>query len=110
MDARPRRLLLCFTVLAFVAPIALRPRVAVASPAAHYRDGEVLVRFRDGVRPSTVDRAHGAVHGRVARRFTSVRNLQLVTLPPGMRVDEALRAYRRDPAVAYATPNYVVHA
>src|SRR5262245_52507972 len=97
-------------LVALVALTALAHRVDAAPRTSRYRDGELLVRFKDGVGPGGADRAHRAVQARVARGFSTVGHLELVKLPRGTRVEDAVRAYRRDPAVAYAEPNYTVRS
>jgi len=84
---------------------------ALASPAhaaPRYRDGELLVRFRDGIAPRVAGRTHAMLRAKVGRQFKTARNVHLVTLPADVRVEDALVAYRRDPAVLYAEPNYTV--
>jgi MYXO-CTERM domain-containing protein len=46
----------------------------------------------------------------VLREFRSASGLQLVKLPEGMAARSAQEAFRRDPAVLYAEPNYLVKA
>ena len=90
--------------------VVLAAVLAVPASAAplgpRYRDGELLVRFADGA----AARGRATLRAGVARRFAGVPDLALVTLPPGVGVEEALAAYRRDPAVVYAEPNYTVRA
>ncbi len=52
--------------------------------------------------------AHQAVQAQVARRYKLVRNLQLVRLPPGLSVEEAIKRYKGQPGVLYAEPNYII--
>lgn len=75
-----------------------------------YKSDSILVRFRPGVSASRVSEIHGANHSAVLRAWSSVQGLQLVGLPAGISVSEALRTYRRNAEVLYAEPNYVVHA
>jgi subtilisin family serine protease len=89
---------------------ALPGLASAATVKARHRDGELLVRFKESASARAVDRAHADRRARVARRFGTVPNLDLVTLPDGLSVEAALVAYRRDPAVAYAEPNYTVEA
>jgi uncharacterized protein (TIGR03382 family) len=95
-----------------VAPLATFRAPASAAREARYVEGQVLVRLR----PSAVARAPG-VHGRVgARVLRQLRGgagprgaLQLVSLPAGLSVEEAVRAYRALPEVAHAEPNFLLH-
>lgn len=103
----PRALLL-LVLLA----LPLRPGdvpLAQAEPPTHaqtlYRDGELLVKFKD----AQAARA-AAVHGMLgARRLAGgARWLHRVELPAGMSVDAARRWYEGRPEVEYAVPNYLV--
>jgi len=76
---------------------------------AKYRPGQLLVRFRSGTPSWAIQAAHGAVGGQVTRSWLSVDGLQLVRLPSGVNLKQAIRTYRHNPAVLYAEPNYVVH-
>jgi len=75
-----------------------------------YRPDEVLVRFRSGTQSQTIDAAHAAARANNIRSLTSVEGLQVVQVPAGSSLQSALAAYRRNPSVLYAEPNYIVHA
>jgi len=79
-------------------------------PAEKYAEHQLLVRFRPGVPPAWQEATHAGVKTRVLRRFQHVRNLELVELPDGLSVEEGIQAYRRDPNVLYAEPNYIRRA
>lgn len=78
--------------------------------APKYASDRIIVRFRPGTPKFRSEAAHAAVKARTIRAFKAVRDLEIVRLPEGMQVEAALRAYRKDPAVLYAEPDYVVHA
>jgi subtilisin family serine protease len=75
-----------------------------------YRPGEILVRFRPATQPQTMDAAHAAVRANSVKSWASLDGLQLVRLPAGASLQSAIASYRRNPAVLYAEPNYIVHA
>jgi subtilisin family serine protease len=75
-----------------------------------YRPDELLVRFRPGTQSQTMDAAHAAASASNVKSWASLDGLQLVRLPSGTNVQSAVASYRRNPAVLYAEPNYVVHA
>jgi len=75
-----------------------------------YVAGEVLVRFRAGVSDELKLKAHASVNARVLKAFRSVSQLEKVRLPEGLPITEAIAAYKSNPEVLYAEPNYVVHA
>ena len=82
-------------------------RVVDAPP---YAPDEIFVRFKEGVSPYQGLSAHAGIGAVVVERFRTVENLELVKLPPGMDVKEALEFYQQHPDVLYAEPNYVVEA
>ena len=74
--------------------------------SAQYVPHQLIVSFRAGAGRAAMARANARVSARVTRRFPAFR-MQLVTLPPGLAIRGAARAYQRDPAVAFAEPNYL---
>lgn len=82
-----------------------------------YVDGEVLVRFRtDNPRDSRdvkgpAMRAHARLGAVIVEDFSSLGlgGAQLVRVPENRSVEDAIAAYRDDPDVLYAEPNYLVH-
>jgi subtilisin family serine protease len=90
------------------------PRVTLASVLSaaekgNYRQGELLVKFRQGVVASSSLKTHDAVGARRIRRM-SVLNVEQVSLPSGLSVKDAIVRYMQDPNVEYAEPNYLRHA
>ena len=83
------------------------PRQRSTRLAEKFRRGELLVRFRRGVAKGRTDAFHAQIRAAVVKRFRAVDNLQLVRLPAGAWVEDAIRAYRQNPDVLYAEPNYV---
>jgi len=75
-----------------------------------YRPDELLVRFRPGIELQTTESIHSALQARVVKSWPSVEGLQLVQLATGANLQSTLAAYRQNPSVLYAEPNYVVHA
>jgi subtilisin family serine protease len=74
-----------------------------------FAPGEILVKFREGVREETKRNIH-LQSGLSLIRSHSTTGIQHLRLPPSVSVEEALRVYRQDPAVEYAEPNYIIHA
>src|SRR6185369_9043454 len=44
----------------------------------------------------------------VRKRFETVDGLDFVKLPPGLKVEDAIKLYHRLPFVRYAEPNFIV--
>lgn len=74
------------------------------SSAARYKQGELIVRFKDPARAAKTLSAHKSsrLHSYTGMKYEHVR------LPTGTSVQDALVAYRKDSNVLYAEPNYRV--
>jgi subtilisin family serine protease len=73
-------------------------------------EGELLVKFKPGVKASSSLRSHESVGAQVMRSFTVVPNLDHVILPEGLPVQDAIALYMADPDVEIAEPNYIRRA
>jgi subtilisin family serine protease len=73
-----------------------------------YAPDELLVRFKDNVPPAAKSAVHGRHKATPIKRFRHTRNLELVKLPQGTSVPAVMKAYRGNPDVLYAEPNYVI--
>jgi thermitase len=87
-------------------PRGFQAHLELVGSAAQSVPGELIVGFRASAQRGVMRRANGRVGARVSQRFPAFR-MQLVKLPRGLAVSDAVRAYRRDPAVAFAEPNYL---
>jgi serine protease len=79
-------------------------RTGTAPPAGAYREGQVIVSFRNDADDITVDRALGEGGAAAARRSRSSRRV-LVTLQPGVTVPDAVLRFSQMPEVEYVEPN-----
>jgi subtilisin family serine protease len=97
--------------------IALMLAVTITSAAwaapgdrkAEYVQGEILVKFRSGTPPETIERFGGRMKTSVKRKPNFI-GVQLLSLPPDLSVEKALAEYRNHPDVLYAEPNYIRRA
>lgn len=87
------------------ASAATAPSYARAS-AGEYVPGEVIVRFRAGV-DATERRTTLAARGATSVEPLALARTQVVTLAEGASVEDAVRAFERDPDVLFAEPNYL---
>jgi subtilisin family serine protease len=78
----------------------------LASSPSHYVPDELIVRFRAAATRVAARRAHARAGARVTMRFPAFR-IQVVKLPRGLAVRDAVREYEDDPAVEFAEPNYL---
>ncbi len=74
-----------------------------------YVEGEVLVKIKDSIHSSNLKSLHATMGSRVLHA-TKLRDgeLQLIRLPQGMKVEDAIKLYNQSPYVEYAEPNYIV--
>ncbi|WP_160295188.1 putative Ig domain-containing protein [Geobacter sp. OR-1] len=77
-----------------------------AQKADRFKEGEILVKFKDGVGEERKTRVHKR-HGHEKIRSFRHAKAQHVRLKPGISVEEAIKSYQTDPDVEYAQPNYI---
>ena len=72
--------------------------------------GEILVKFKPGRARAAMDNVFAARNIRAtrSRRFKKI-GWHLVKTPGGKNLKDAVMAYRQDPDVLYAEPNYRLH-
>jgi subtilisin family serine protease len=68
--------------------------------------GEVIVRFEPGAPASDRAAAHASI-GATVKRNMLLPGAQLLTLPPGLTVRQAVQRLEANPNVAYAEPNHI---
>lgn len=90
------------------APAPTARAAALAAPAGAYVEGQVLVGFAEGTAKAERVRvlARRVAGARIAGA-ASLPGMTVVKLGPGEDVIGALRAFERDPAVAWAEPNWL---
>ncbi len=76
---------------------------------AKYAGDRILVKFRHGLSANARAAVHASVGARSLKQYTTVRDLEAVSLPASLDVPTALRSYRRSSEVEYAEPDYTVH-
>jgi thermitase len=77
-----------------------------ANAAAEYVPGEMIVKFKASATPQ-VRRAALARQGHAILADLYEPGMALVRVDAGQTVEEAVAAYRSDPDVAYAQPNFI---
>lgn len=105
--AAPARLaafLLALTLSVSPAPAAVTPRPSDFHPR------HVLLQPRPGTLPAELSAIHATLGARVLKSFEAIRGLQLVQLPDGMQVPAAIDQYERTGLVAFAEPDFRIHA
>jgi YD repeat-containing protein len=90
-------------------PAAPGPKAGAVARAPR-REGELLVRFRDGVAEGEVEGAVAALGLRRAGHLRGGSGVERVSVPAGRDFEEALSALRSSPLVEFAEPNYLIRA
>src|SRR5436190_16246366 len=102
---------ICVLGMVFASGVRSASGQAPASgPSSKYVSDELLVRFAPKVPDSAKAVAHAAMGASAVKRFGTLDGLELVKLPQRLKVEEAIRLYRRMPAVLYVEPNFIVQA
>jgi subtilisin family serine protease len=106
-------LLMIFTVLT-IFTISSRAGAASLKSAAQpgqtdntYRQGELLVKFAPAVSDAVKEKIHAKLGSKKIRAFRDLR-IEQVKLNKGLSVEQAIAAYRAEPDVEYAEPDYIV--
>src|SRR5262245_40346789 len=110
MNGRPRAAALAGPLLVLWV-VLLSVAFAVAQPARsgpRHAPDTILVRFKASAPVSARAQAQARRGARVHKSFALVEGLQVVRIPRGMTVKDAIERYQRHPAVLYAEPNWIV--
>jgi len=70
-----------------------------------YVQGEVIVKFKQGILEKESSDIHRSIGAQVIRRIKRLR-IEVIKIPKDMTVIEAIKKYMENPAVEYAEPNY----
>ena len=89
------------------APQPPQPTPPPAVPPTPFVRDEILVRFRPGVTPDRQSQIL-AESGATLRRSIRALEIQVLGLPPGLSVEQAVAVFGRNPEVEFAEPNYVL--
>jgi len=77
---------------------------------AKYASDRILVKFRATTGINAKAAVHSLAGTHTLKQFAAVRNLEVVGLPAGLSVRDAVHTYRQRPEVEYAEPDYIVRA
>ena len=109
-DRPARRLLLAAALASALVAVAV---TSVASGASGHsgrraQAGSILVGFHTGVSPSAQADVLADADAKPTKRFAPIRGA-LVSVAPGTTA-QTIQTLNRDPRVAYAEPNFILHA
>ncbi len=71
-----------------------------------YKEGELLVKFREGVSEEDIKKLIEGMNAVVIKKFARLRTY-LIKLPSGMSVSEGVKVFTELKEVEYAEPNYI---
>jgi subtilisin family serine protease len=94
------------TTKSIEAPKATLKTILENAEGGRYKEGELLVKFKQNVGPAASMQTHRTIGARVLRSLP-VANVQHVKLPQGVSVKQAITQYMQDANVEYAEPNYL---
>jgi len=83
---------------------------ASGAVTATFRTDRILVKPKRSVDLPVIARLHARSRTQVLHTFPEIGNLQILQLPPGADVQDAIAAYQQSGFVEYAEPDYTVHA
>lgn len=89
------------------------PVVDITAPEADtsrpHKPGQLIVGYEPGLKRDATDKMHAAMKAKRLRSFKLI-SADVVELPEDTNLDKVIEAYKAQPGVAYAEPNYEVHA
>ena len=85
------------------------PRCRAPDTDAAFVPGELLIRFRPGVGAQRGRQIAAAENATRSRRIPAIA-VDVLRLPPGLSVQQAVKRFCRHPEVEYAEPNYILSA
>jgi len=91
--------------------VLLQAVTSVAVASTDFRDGEVIVKYREGViRPrETMNMLYDAAGVRAVRHFKGMmKGFEHVILNDNVKVQDAIAEFEKNPMVEYAQPNYII--
>lgn len=94
----------------FLSAGLLGPLPARAADAVDYRPDQILIQPKTGVSDTALAAFHTAHGTRMVRKFSALRGLQVVTVPPVTTVPGLVAEYQRSGLVEFAEPDYLVQA
>jgi hypothetical protein len=90
--------------------LRLFQQASIPGPSPKYSSSHILVRFRAGVSSERITALHTELRGSMIAALRLVSGLQVIQISEGLSVQDVARAYRFQPEVLYAEPDYTVHA
>jgi len=83
--------------------------VQKADTSRPHQPGQLIVGFKPGLKRADADGLHASLKAKRLRSYKLIP-ADVVQLPENADIDKAIAAYAAMPGVAYAEPNYQVHA
>ena len=91
------------TAAVYGAPLSAAEGTSLAG--APYVPGRIVVKFKEGLSPASLAQAHARYNAVVKEEIPQI-GVQILSVPPG-EVEAKIAAYRVDPRVEFAEPDYI---
>lgn len=101
-----RRFLFCLPAAFLCILITVIAASPDKRPEIRFVPGEILVKYKPGIGMAKAAALNARYGTRTLQHFSNL-NIHRKKLPGAMTVGEAINAFRSDPAVEYAEPNYI---
>jgi subtilisin family serine protease len=93
-------------ILLLLAILPFSPLAAQPLKLAPHRTGQILIKPRIGASSALLQALHSTHGATTARTFARLGNLQVLRLPKGLNVEQAVALYRFNPLIEFAEPDY----
>jgi subtilisin family serine protease len=80
--------------------------IAAPAPPARHRADRILIQPKPGVTLTELERLHARQQAGVLQTFHGIGRLQVLRLPKGQSVDDAIGRYQQSGLVEFAEPDY----
>lgn len=95
-----RHIIILGLILCLIVPV-------FSAYAQNYVQGELIVKFKDGISESRIAEINNHVGTKVKDRILSGR-IYILKITSGAPVEDVVKTYEKYPEVKFAGPNYIV--
>ncbi|OGW26073.1 MAG: hypothetical protein A2X59_10810 [Nitrospirae bacterium GWC2_42_7] len=89
---------------------SLNPKTQQDISSFSHHEQRIIVKFRESVSETTITNLHKSIKTMKIKKFKHLKKLQVIDLPAGLSVKDAIETYKKNSNVLYAEPDYIVNA